>query len=325
MGFSSLLGQPTVVQTLTRALTEGHVAHAYRFEGPDGVGKELAARLLAQALVCEAGDPLGCERCSACRRAMTLSAEAPQVPQHPDVLFVQRGLYPASVLGTGHSEATGISVEQIRRIVLSRVGYAPHEGRALCIIVRDAHELTLSAANALLKTLEEPAPRTHFLLLTHRPRRLLDTIRSRTLAVRFRPLPENVVGDLLEARGAPRAVAPFAGGSVSLGMQLAEEEAQAQRERFVSAVEAAVQAPDLAQALPAADERPEGRDALLAMLGHLAHTYALRARSAVSEASDRAERLAERYGIVTRAVAEIERNGQPALVLEAMLTRLRRT
>lgn len=325
MGFSSLLGQPTVVQTLTRALQGGHVAHAYRFEGPDGVGKELAARQLTQALVCEAGDPVGCERCSACRRAVSVSTEPPHVPQHPDVLFVQRGLYPASVLGSGHGEATGISVEQVRRIVLSRVGYPPHEGRALCIIVRDAHELTLSAANALLKTLEEPAPKTHFILLTDQPRRLLDTIRSRTLAVRFRPLPENIVADLLEARGAPRSVAAFAGGSVSLGLQLAEEETRVQRERFVSAADEAIDAPDLARALGAVDQRPEGRDALLGLLGHLAHTYALRARAAVSQATDRAERLAERHGIVSRAMVEIERNGQPALVLEAMLTRLRRT
>ena len=65
MGFSSLLGQATVVQTLERALSTGHVHHAYRFEGPDGVGKELAALRLAQALVCETGNPFGCETCSA--------------------------------------------------------------------------------------------------------------------------------------------------------------------------------------------------------------------------------------------------------------------
>lgn len=325
MGFSSLLGQPTVVQTLTRALTSGHVAHAYRFEGPDGVGKELAARCLAQALVCEQGDPLGCETCSACRRAVTFNQEPPQVPQHPDVLFVQRALYPASMLGSTSSEATGISVDQIRRIVLGRVGYPPHEGKALCIIVRDAHELTQSAANALLKTLEEPAQKTHFVLLTSQPRRLLDTIRSRTLAVRFRPLPVELVGDLLEARGAPREVAPYAGGSVSLGLQLAEEEVRSTRERFVAAADAALAADDLAGALPLAEQRPEGRDALLSLLSHLAHTYALRARSAVGEPTDQARRLAERHGVVTQAMTEIERNAQPGLVLEAMITRLRRT
>lgn len=324
MGFSDLLGQPTAVQTLTRALEGGHVAHAYRFEGPDGVGKELAARRLAQALVCESDDPLGCERCSACRRAWTISQETPRVPQHPDVLFVQRGLYPPAMLGSTSSETTGIGVDQIRRIVLARVGFPPHEGKALCIVIRDAHELTLSAANALLKTLEEPAPRTHFILLTSQPRRLLDTIRSRTLAVRFRPLPEEIVGDLLVAHGAPRAVASFARGSVSLGLHLAAEEVRAERESFVSAVDAAVDVPDLASALPWVEQRPEQRDALLDRLGHLAHTYALRARETVAVAADHAERLAERYAVVTRAMAEVERNGQAGLVLEAMMTRLRR-
>lgn len=325
MGFSSLLGQPTVVQTLSRALTGGHVAHAYRFEGPDGVGKELAAQRLAQALVCEREDPLGCETCSACRRAVTFHPETPRVPQHPDVLFVQRGLYPPSLLGSTGSEATGISVDQIRRIVLSRVGFPPHEGRALCIIVRDAHELTLSAANALLKTLEEPAPRTHFILLTSQPRRLLDTIRSRTLAVRFRPLPEQVVGDLLEAKGAPRGVAAFAGGSVSQGLALAEEEVRTTRERFVAAADAALAAPDLAGALPLVDQRPEERDALLHLLSHLAQTYALRARQSIHDATDEAQRLAERYGVVSRAMSDLQKNGQAGLVLESMITRLRRT
>lgn len=323
MGFSSVLAQPAAVQTLSRALSGGHVAHAYRFEGPDGVGKELTALRLAQALVCEGGDPLGCEQCSACRRAVTFTEEAPRVSQHPDVLVVQRGLYPQALIGA--SEATGISVEQIRRIVLSRVGFPPHEGRALCILIRDAHELTQSAANALLKTLEEPAPRTHFILLTNQPRRLLDTIRSRTLAVRFGPLPENVVGDLLEARGAPRSVAAFAGGSVSLGLELAEAEAREARERFVQAADAALEAPDLAGALAFAEQRPEGRDALVALLRHLAHTYALRARAAVREAAAGAERLAERYALVQQALSEVERNGQPGLVLEALVTRLRRT
>ena len=170
MGFSSLLGQPTVVQTLERALTARQVHHAYRFEGPDGVGKELAALRLAQALVCEKGDPFGCETCSACHRAITFATETPEVPLHPDVLLVQRGLYPPSVLGSTSSEATGIGVDQIRRIVLGRVGFPPHEGKALVIIIRAAEELTVSAANALLKTLEEPSSRNRTRVSDAEPR-----------------------------------------------------------------------------------------------------------------------------------------------------------
>src|SRR5262245_55689940 len=69
MGFDHVLGQPTAVATLVRALEAGVVHHAYRFEGPAGVGKELAALAFARALLCEGGDRLGCGRCEACRRA----------------------------------------------------------------------------------------------------------------------------------------------------------------------------------------------------------------------------------------------------------------
>ena len=72
MSFDEIWGQEPAIQTLKRALESGRVHHAYRFEGPPGVGKEMAARRFARALVCERGG-LGCGECSACRRAMTLS------------------------------------------------------------------------------------------------------------------------------------------------------------------------------------------------------------------------------------------------------------
>src|SRR5688572_24774827 len=176
MVFGEILGQSTAVQTLRRALAAGRLHHALRFEGPDGVGKERCAFALAQALVCTQRPREGCGDCSACKRAVTLSPEPPQVPAHPDVVLVERGLYPPGVLGRSGPETTGIGVEQIRRVVLSRAAFPPHEAQHLLFIFRAAHELTVSAANALLKTLEEPRPNVHFLLLTDQPRRLLDTV-----------------------------------------------------------------------------------------------------------------------------------------------------
>lgn len=323
MGFSAILGQPTAVETLTRALEAGRVHHAYRFEGPPGVGKELAAFALAQSLVCEAPTPLACEKCTACHRAVTLADQDPRVPLHPDVVLVGRGLY-GSLLGSGVSEATGISVEQIRRLVLGRAGYSPHEGRALVFIVRDADELTVQAANAMLKTLEEPAPRTHFVLLTSRPRRLLDTVRSRTLALRFGPLPDEVVAKLLEARGLPAAVAALAQGSAELAFELADPEAMREREEFLSAARAALDAPDLAEAIALGQSRGEGRDAIREQLGFFAQALAEDARAAVERDPDAAERAAFRHAVVLGTLAEIERNVQPTLALEAMVARLRR-
>jgi DNA polymerase III subunit delta' len=324
MPFDAIEGQAPAVETLTRALRSGRVHHAYRFEGPDGVGKELAAFALAQALVCEKDDLLGCGSCSACRRAVTLGTEDPKVPLHPDVLLLQRGLYPAGLLGASSAEITGISVEQVRRVVLARAGYPPHEGRALVVIVRDADELTVSAANALLKTLEEPGPRTHFVLLTSRSSRLLDTVRSRTLAVRFGPLSETVIAGILERNGKPPAVAALAQGSAGTAFELADPERLEEKDAFVAAALKAVAAPDLATAMRTAETRAGDRLELRALLAHLAQALATRAREAVKGAPLTAELSARHHGVVLNAMNELEKNGQPALVMEAMLARLRR-
>lgn len=319
MGFESFLGQPTARQTLERALESGRVHHAYRFEGPAGVGKSTLAKLVARALLCPV-EPFGCGRCSSCERALSVSEDAPHVPKHPDLLYVGRGIYPASLIGA--AEATGVSVEQIRRIVQPRVGYPPHEGRALVILIFDADELSVSAANALLKTLEEPADRTHFLLLTSRPGRLLDTIRSRTLAVRFGPLPEKVVAELLAREGLDEGLAPLAEGSLARARLLGDPELRERNEAFVEAALRAMREPHPAAALRFADERPEGRDDLLLSLAYLGATCATRARRTDTA---HARLWAERYHTVLTAQRRIEQNGSPALVLETMLLELRAT
>jgi DNA polymerase-3 subunit delta' len=321
--FDRVLGQEPAVETIVRALRTGRIHHAYRFEGPDGVGKELVAFAFAQSLVCERGGPLGCGECSACRRAVRLAEEDPHVPQHPDVVLVQRGLYPPSALGTSTRESTAIGVEQMRRIVLSRVGFAPHEGRALVFIVRDAHELTQQAANALLKTLEEPPRNVHFVLLTSHPNRLLDTIRSRTLAVRFGPLPDDVVATILERRGFSKDVTAHAEGSVSLALALADEEAARARSAFVGGALDAIDAPDLEGAVLFAGARPDERDLLKQNLLSLSRHFALEARDEIARAPARASRAARRYEAVLRAIDAVERNAQPALALESMIIGLR--
>jgi len=317
--FSHILGQEPAVQTLTRALDSGHVHHAYRFEGPAGVGKERAAFALAQALVCEAGGPRACEKCSACQRALRISEEEPQVPAHPDVILLQRGLYRGRISA---NEATGISIEQVRRMVLERIGYGPHEGRARVFIVRDADELTVSAANALLKTLEEPGQGTHFVLLTSRPNRLLDTIRSRTLPVRFSPLPDALVAQILQAKGLDPKVAAVAQGSVALALDLASEDAIKEREEFVAAAHAALAARDLAPAIKFAEARRE-RDHLRGLLAYFAQSLAFAGREQVVTQIERAERSAEQHRVVLSTMQDVDRNVSPALALESMIYRLR--
>jgi DNA polymerase III subunit delta' len=306
-----------------RALESGRVHHAYRFEGPTGVGKEMAAFALAQSLVCTKGGRLGCGECGACQRAVHLSDEDPHVPLHPDVVLLGRGLYPAAALGTASRESTGIGVEQIRRLVLSRVGFSPHEGRAFVFIVREAEDLTQQAANALLKTLEEPPQRTHFVLLTSRPRRLLDTIRSRTLSVRFGPLPEDVLEGILEQHGRSKECARAAEGSAEAALSLSDEEAARARSDFVKSAIEATLAPTLEGAIAFAQARPEDRDDLRQNLQALCRHLTREAHAQLSGDARLASLAAKRYSIVYEALDAIDRNGQPALALEAMITRFR--
>ncbi len=238
MGFERILGQTAATETLERALRTGKVHHAYRFEGPSGVGKEMAAFAFAQALVCATPPPDGyahraCGKCSACTRAVTFSSEPPLVPLHPDVVLIERGIYSPEALHRSRPELQDISVDQIRRLVLERAGFPPHEGRARVYIVRRADELSLGAANALLKTLEEPGANTYFVLLTARGNELLPTILSRTLVVRFGPLAESVVRAIIESKGtaseAAKMAAELSGGSVEAALALADPEATGER------------------------------------------------------------------------------------------------
>jgi DNA polymerase-3 subunit delta' len=325
--FTHIRGQATAVATLETALRGGRVHHAYRFEGPDGTGKELAAFALAQALVCTAGDALGCGRCDACRRAVTFADEKPHSPLHPDVMIIERAFYPPEMFTPPKNETAQISIEQIRTIVLAHAAYPSHEGRARVFIIRRAEELSIGAANSLLKTLEEPRNGTHFVLLTARPDRLLNTIRSRTLPVRFAPLPDEVVRSILRARNVPEErhelAIDLAGGSASLAVELVDEERTAARDAFVAEALAAVNARDLGAAVAFGESREKDKDQLKDDLRALAASLARLARQTVDSAPRTAGVAAKRYEAVAKAVVNLDRNASAPLTMIAMIQDMR--
>src|SRR5438067_12645557 len=135
----------------------GQPSHAYLFTGPAQVGKLTLAMDFARALNCT-GDERPCGVCRSC----TLIAAG----QHPDVRIVRRA-----------ADKSEIIVEQLRD-VQHELSLRPSEGRWRIAVVENVHEANANAANAFLKTLEEPAPQVVILLTAHHPEAVLQTIRS---------------------------------------------------------------------------------------------------------------------------------------------------
>jgi len=165
------VGQERAVAQLCRSIERGRVPHAYLFSGPPGAPMLDAALALALALSCERAPGDGCEgepqtMCVACAKIMA--------GIHPDVVTLAR-----------EGAAQIVPIESVRNQVIARIAFPPHEGAIRMFIVEEATSLAPPAANALLKTLEEPPGRTLFVLCTTAPDQLLPTIRSRCQRVRF--------------------------------------------------------------------------------------------------------------------------------------------
>jgi DNA polymerase-3 subunit delta' len=340
---STVDGQATAVETLRRALRSGRVPHAYLFDGPDGVGKERAAFGLAQALVCErrsdtpaalvaqgtqrsASGANACGLCSACTRAVPRPGEAR--PAHPDIAVIERGLYDPATIGRRSPETQDISIDQVRTIVLAHAAFPPLEGKAKVFVVRRAEELSTAAANALLKTLEEPGPRTYFVLLSSAAGALLSTLRSRTQRLRFAPLPSDVVARLLILGGVAAdraaAIARLAGGSMQTAFALADPEATARREDFLSRAKTALQSRALGDALDLAEEaKKTDKTAVIRNIEALALVLGERAREAAIAGDAGADIATARHALAVAAVAQLEANASTQLAVESMLIRMR--
>src|SRR5262245_35512401 len=178
-------GQPRAVEALKSALKNGSLHHAYLFAGPEGVGKELAARAFAQALLCPERPLEGCGSCDACGRVLR--------GNHPDLCFLMSEEAQIERKLSGRSDFEGtpsreLRVEQVRKLQ-ERLAYRPLEGTRKVAIVVSAHLMNEKAQNAFLKTLEEPPAGAIIILVASNADTLLPTVRSRCSRVHFVPLP----------------------------------------------------------------------------------------------------------------------------------------
>lgn len=154
--FDEVVGQKTIVKTLKNAIKENKIAHAYLFCGPRGTGKTTMARLFAKALNCEDGLGSQCLKCESCEKIAA--------GNHPDVIEIDA--------------ASNSTVDSVRDLI-DNVSYQPIMGRYKVYIIDEVHNMSNSAFNALLKTLEEPPSFVIFILATTEPQKIIPTILSR--------------------------------------------------------------------------------------------------------------------------------------------------
>ncbi len=196
MPFQDVIGHEQPIALLKAAIRHDRIAHAYLFYGERGIGKRLTALRFAQALNCDMaagpGDPDACGRCRSCRQIEACT--------HPDFTLIEPD---------PEQTTPQIKIEQIRGIE-SQIVYRPLIGRWKVCVIDQADRLTIGAANALLKTLEEPPSHCLFLLVTSRPSALPATIRSRCQALRFAtPVRAQVETALVAKRGLSQEEARF--------------------------------------------------------------------------------------------------------------------
>ena len=222
MTWHGIHGHDEVVEQFRRALGRGRMASSFLFVGPEGVGKRKFALKLAQALLCQTRPEAALDPCGECPACAQVAAGT-----HPDLALVARppekSFIPLELL-IGDKEHRG------REGLCHDIAMKPFMGGRKIALIDDGDYLNPEGANCLLKTLEEPPPRSVLILIGTSPTKQLPTIRSRCQLIRFRPLPDDTVAELLAARNLvsepaeARRVAAHCEGSLQRAMELIDPE-----------------------------------------------------------------------------------------------------
>jgi DNA polymerase-3 subunit delta' len=330
MSFAAIEGQDAALRVLTHAMSSDRLGQSYLFVGPSGVGKQLAAMALARAMLCPVTPDEGCDACEVCARVSS--------GNHPDV----------RVWKPRDEGNRNLPVEYLRSEVLPLARFAPFEGPHAFFIFPEA-DVSFpvqhpEAANALLKTLEEPRPTVHFLLLSERPDRLLSTIRSRCQRLRFAPLAPSVLDRVLQRHNVPvelRSPAlALAGGRADVALALCEGDCAQHVLELALRIDQALDhgSPadllELGESLARADDRglvleclaTFYRDVAAAGLGRpdtelsFAHHFdAIQARARLLRPCSAAQRVAR----IARVGREFERNANAEVALDGLFFGLR--
>jgi DNA polymerase III subunit delta' len=321
MTFKEIYGHEKQIAILKSAMAKDRIAHAYLFYGIEGIGKRTTAAVFARALNCGAEDP-PCDACPSCRKA--------EHKNHPDIVTIA-------------AEGQFIKIGAVKELQ-EQMTFRPSEGRRRIFILSEADRMNAAAANALLKTLEEPSAGNILLLTTARPHALPMTILSRCQHLRFTPLTREEVERYLREKAhltvdAARVVAASAGGSIGKALEMNREDYLAQRNGILDSLSSAN--PDdplfrLAFAGRFGTEREEilerlqilrtcYRDALVFSETHEAGRLIFQDRIGVIRTL--AERLSgcellRNIGAIEAAAVAIDKNANKTLTLETMAIKL---
>jgi DNA polymerase-3 subunit delta' len=335
LDWTDIRGQERAKTLLENALELNRLHHAYLFKGLSGVGKRSTALSLAAAINCQQRPEGSFEApCGSCRSCKKIDDD-----QHPDVQTIE-------------PDGSYIKIEQIRSLQ-TEATKQPHEARRRVVILDDAHALTTEAANALLKTLEEPITRMQLILVTDQAHRLLDTIISRCQTLRFSPLEREDIRAILEDRldeteafeSRPDEetlglAAGYGEGSAGRAWQILESGLLDERRSLIRSVadqEAGRPSRllDLAEELGRSNDQLEAqldvlklffRDVMLTMAtGDRDRLVNADLTELIDDVSDRMSLsgAADRVEAIFDAEERLERNVNPQLVMENLLPRLR--
>lgn len=219
MSFKDVYDQDRPVAVLKRSMAEKRVPHAFLFYGGKGVGKRTTALDFAKALNCERENADACDQCSSCRKIDS--------GNHPDVMSIE-------------SEGPLLKIGDIRNLQ-NRMKFRLLEGKKRVILMIDAEKMNIAAANAFLKTLEEPSPANVFVLITSRPYQLPATILSRCHPLRFGPVGRDAIARYLADRRSldtakAMLIASSCGGSISRALELHDGDYLALRDFVIKGV-----------------------------------------------------------------------------------------
>jgi DNA polymerase-3 subunit delta' len=328
MPFQDLIGHHRQKALLRSAIQQERLAHAYLFHGEAAIGKRSMAVLFAQAINCEteAAEPDACGTCRSCHQILART--------HPDCVFIEPDPEPAT---------PQIKIEQIRQID-QQIIYRPLMAHRKVCLIDDADRMTLSAANALLKTLEEPPDHSLFVLVSSRPLALPTTIWSRCQGVRFAPPPRTEVeAALIRLRQLPAADARFLSmltqARIGEALTLDVQEVRARQQEFFALtsrqmLRSVAGLLAAAESLAKSDRAPEAlqwlaqwlRDVTLVQVG--SETDLLLNSDRLSELREAAQRLDPDALIDLQTRIEgmqrtANRNLNPQLALESVLLDLR--